>query len=117
MNKPSQKVIAWVRWLRLTKKERKAIKKYRKEKIKRVPMSENEIADLVRRLIDTVLPLNEKYQRLLEFVSTLTKKDKYDDYNIQKILDICPSDHPAFVEAFVMKKSRDLLKEIGELND
>ncbi len=30
--KTENKYIQWVRWLRLTKKERKAIKQYRKEK-------------------------------------------------------------------------------------
>lgn len=35
-------------------------------------MNKDEVADLTRRLVDTILPLNEKYQRLLEFVESIS---------------------------------------------
>lgn len=58
-----------------------------------------------------------KYKKLLEFVVGLAKPEKYSNSVIERILEDCAIHHPAFVEAFIIKNARCLLKEIGELND
>ena len=55
-----------------------------------------------------------KYEKCVVFIQGLAKIDKYSNEQLEKIINSTNSNEPAFIEAWVMIKCRNILEEIGE---
>lgn len=56
----------------------------------------------------------EKYIKLLEFVKSIAKQEKYTDEELTYVLNNSTQDMGAYVESFIMLKARILLSSIKE---